>query len=34
MGGGVYYISKRHNKANNKYLKSYNPTQESERIIY
>ena len=31
MRSGVSYIS---NKANNNYLKSYNPKQESKHIIY
>ena len=36
MGGGVSYISirYRYSKANNKYLKSYDPKQESKHIIY
>ena len=34
MRGGVSYISNRYSKANNKYLKSYNPKQESKHIIY
>ena len=34
MTGGVSYISKRYSKANNKYLKSYDPKQESKHIIY
>ena len=34
MRGGVSYISNRYNKANNKYLKSYDPKQESKHIIY
>ena len=32
--GGVSYISNRYGKANNKYLKSYDPKQESKRFIY
>ena len=32
--GGVSYISNRYSKANNKYLKSYDPKQESKHIIY
>ena len=31
---GVSYISNRYSKANNKYLKSYDPKQESKYIIY
>ena len=34
MTGGVSYISNRYSKANNKYLKSYDPKQESRHIIY
>ena len=34
MEGGVSYISNRYNKANNKYLKSYDPKQESKHITY
>ena len=34
MRGGVSYISNRYSKANNKYLKSYDPKQESKHIIY
>ena len=34
MGVGLSYISKRCSKANNKYLKSFNPKQESKHIIY
>ena len=30
---GLNYISKRHSKANNKYLKSYDPKQESKHIL-
>ena len=32
--GEISYISNRCSKANNKYLKSYNPKQESKHIIY
>ena len=32
--GGFSYISNRYSKANNKYLKSYDPKQESKHIIY
>ena len=32
MKGGVSYISNRYSKANNKYLKSYDPKQESKHI--
>ena len=32
--GGVSYISNRYIKANNKYLKSYDPKQQSKHIIY
>ena len=32
MSGGVSYISKRYRKFNNKYLKSYDPKQESKHI--
>ena len=34
MRCGVSHISNRYNKANNKYLKSYDPKQESKSIIY
>ena len=34
MRGGVSYISNRYSKANNKYLKSYDPKQESKHIRY
>ena len=34
MRGDVSYVSNRHSKANNKYLKSYDPKQESKHIIY
>ena len=32
--GGISYNSNRYNKANNKYLKSYDPKQESYYFIY
>ena len=32
--GKVSYISNRYSKANNKYLKSYDPKQESKHVIY
>ena len=32
--GRISYISNRYRKANNKYLKSYNPQQGSKHIIY
>ena len=32
MRVGVFYISNRYNKANNKYLKSQDPKQESKHI--
>ena len=31
--GGVSYISNRYSKAKNKYLKSYDPKQESEHFM-
>ena len=34
MGGEVSYIFKIYSKAKNKYLKSYNPKEESKYIIY
>ena len=34
MGVRVSYISNRYSKANNNYLKSYDPKQESKHIIY
>ena len=34
MGGGVSHISERFRQANNEYLKSYFPKQESKHIIY
>ena len=32
--GGIFYISNRYSKANNKYLKSYDPKQQSNHDIY
>ena len=32
--GGIFYISNRYSKTNNKYLKSYESKQESKHIIY
>ena len=32
--GGISQISNRYSKVNNKYLKSYDPKQESRHIIY
>ena len=34
MRGGVSYISNSYSKTRNKYLKSYDPKQESKHIIY
>ena len=34
LRGGVFHISKRYSKSNNKYLKSYGTRQESKRVIY
>ena len=34
MRDGVSYISKRYSKANKKYLKCFDPKQESRCIIY
>ena len=34
MRGAVSYISKRYSKSNNKYLKSYDPKQESKDVTY
>ena len=33
MKGGFFYTSNRYRKANNEYLKSYNPKQKLEHII-
>ena len=32
--GGISYIPNRYSKAKNKYLKSYDPKQESKHVIY
>ena len=34
MNGGISYIPKRYAKANNKYMKNYNPKKPSKFIIY
>ena len=34
MRNRVSYVSNRYSKLNNKYLKSYDPKQESKRITY
>ena len=34
MRGGVSYIFNKYSKANNKYLRSYDPKQEPKHIIY
>ena len=34
MRGGISYIAKRHSKANNKYMKCYDSSKESEYITY
>ena len=34
MRGGISYIAKRHNKANNKYMKCYDSSKESKYITY
>ena len=33
-GGRIPYIFNRYTKASNKYLKSYDPNQESKQVIY
>ena len=33
-GGGVSYISNRYSKVNNKYIKPYDPKEESKHVIY
>ena len=32
--GGIFYIFNRYSRANNKYLKSYDPKKESKYIIH
>ena len=34
MRGGISYINKRHNKANNEYMKCYDSSEESKYITY
>ena len=34
MRGGIFYIAKRHSKANNKYMKCYDRSKESIYISY
>ena len=34
MRAGIYYISKRHNKANSKYMTCYDSSKESKYITY
>ena len=34
MRGGISYIAKRHNKANNKYMECYDSSKESKHITY
>ena len=34
MRGGISYIAKRYAKANNKYMKNYDPTKPSKYISY
>ena len=34
LRGGIYYICKRFRKANNKYMKNYDPTKGSKFIMY
>ena len=34
LRGGISYIVKRHSKANNKYIKSYDPTKPSKYVPY
>ena len=34
MRGGISYIFRRHDKANNKYMKSYDSSERSKFIMY
>ena len=34
MRGGIFYIAKRHSKANNKYMECYDSIKESKYIAY
>ena len=34
LGGGISYIAKRYCEANNKYMKNFDPTQQSKFITY
>ena len=34
LRGGISYIAKRYSKANNKYMKNYDPSKQSEFISY
>ena len=34
LRGGITYIAKRHNEANNKYVKNYDPRNPSKYISY
>ena len=34
LRGGISYIAKKHSKANNKYIKNYDPTKPSKYMLY
>ena len=34
LKGGISYVCKRYSKANNKYMKNYDPTKPSKHITY
>ena len=34
LGGGISYIAKRYSKANNKYMKEYDPKKQSTIMLY